>query len=224
MDNDSTKSIDWLAIRAAYETSDKPVNIIAGLHGVSKGMIDRRRAREDWSKRRDNRRFATRPEAASKTGQFDWLAVRHDYETGEYSLEEVAMRHGCSLSRLYKQKGLEQWQARRPASPRAYGAGGTVAAPQRFKAGLAQKLARLEARLGLDEKIDVGDPLKGLNTLANTIEKLLEAREKSGDDRDRLRINDASRNALAERIEALADSWERKRDNGGAGCKAADAD
>jgi hypothetical protein len=220
MDNDSPKPIDWLAIRAAYETGAEPVNIIAGLHGVSKDMIDRRRAKEAWPKRSETGRIAPRPR---KVDQFDWQAVRHDYETGEYSLQEVAMRHGCSQSRLYKQKRLEHWQARRPGFPKAYGAGGTV--PQRFKAGLAQKLGILAAQLGLDEKIDVKDPLKALNTLANAYEKLLEAaKEKSGDDSDRLHINDATRDALAERLEALARSWERRRDSAGAGCQRARAD
>ena len=79
MDNDSPRTIDWLAIRAAYETGDEPVNIIAGLHGVSKDMIDRRRAKEAWPKRSETGRIAPRPR---KVDSFDWLAVRHDYETG----------------------------------------------------------------------------------------------------------------------------------------------
>jgi transposase-like protein len=200
------------------------LRVIAGLHGVSQSMIDRRRAKEAWPKRRNTGRVATRHGATPKTCQVDWPAVRHDYETGEYSIQEVARRHGCSPSSLQRKKELEQWQARRPAYPRAYGAGGTVIASQRLRAGLTKKLALLATRLDLAEKIDLSDPLKGLDTLANVLEKLLEAREKSGDDGDRLSINDASRNALAERLEALADSWERKRDSGGAGSKAADGD
>ena len=220
MENDSPKTIDWLAIRAAYETGAETVGIIAGLHGITASMIDRRRVKEAWPKRSDTGRIAPRP---PKVDQVDWLAVRHDYETGEYSLSEVVRRHGCSRSRLQQQKELEHWQARRPAYPKAYGAGGM--APQRFKAGLAQKLAILSAQLGLAEKIDVGEPLKALNTLAAACEKLLEAaKEKSGDDSNRLHINDATRDALAERIEALADSWERKRGFREAGCKAAGAD
>jgi hypothetical protein len=222
MDNDPPKTIDWLAIRAAYETSDETVGIIAGLHGVSKSMIDRRRVKEAWPKRRDTGHIATRP--TPKRFQVDWPAVRHDYEAGEYSLVELARRHGCSKSRIQQQRVLEDWQGRRPAYPKAYGAGGTINASHRLKAGLAPKLARLATRLSFAEKIDLSDPLKGLNTLANTIEKLLEAGEKSGDDGDRLIINDASRNALAQRLEALADSWERKRDSGGAGSEAAGGD
>ncbi|HEX7107903.1 MAG TPA: hypothetical protein VF224_01565 [Aestuariivirga sp.] len=223
MENDSPRTIDWLAIRAAYETGGKSVNIIAGLHGVSKGMIDRRREKENWPMRRDTGRIAPRPAAEPKMDHVDWLAVRHDYETGNYSVAEVAIRHGCSKSRVYTQRDLERWQPRRPAYPKAYGAGGMVAA--RLKAGLAQKLATISAGLGLDEKIDVSDPLKGLHTLANAYDKLLAAaKENSGDDSDRLHINDATRDALAERIEALADSWERKRGFREAECEATGAD
>ena len=64
-----------------------------------------------------------------------------------------------------------------PGLSQAYGAGGMVAAPHRLKSGLTKKLAKLQARLGLAEKIDPGDPLKGMDTLAGAIEKLLEARE-----------------------------------------------
>jgi transposase-like protein len=214
LDSNSPRTIDWLAIRAAYETSDKSVNIIAELHGVSPSMIDRRRVKEAWPKRSDTGRIAPRP---PKVDQVDWLAVRHDYETGEYSVAEVVRRHGCSRSRLQQQKELEHWEARRPAYPRAYGAGGTV------KVGLEQKLAMLSTRLGLAEKMDVGDLRKAVETLAAACEKLLDAKD-LGDDSDRLHINDATRNALAERLEALADSWERKRNSAGLGCTAAGAD
>ena len=224
MDSNSPRTIDWLAIRAAYESGVEPLRRIARLHGVSESMIARRRAKEAWPRRRDTGRNAPHPEAARITDQVDWLAVRHEYEAGEFSVLEIARRHGCSKSRIQQQRELEHWQERRPAYPGAYGAGGIVAAPQRLKAGLTKKLATLSIRLGLAEKIDLGDPLKGFNTLADACEKLLDAREKSGDDSNRLHINDATRDALAERIEALADSWERKRDNGEAGSKPAGAD
>ena len=220
MDNESPKTIDWLAIRAAYETGVEPLRHIARLHGVSESVVHRKRTKEAWPRRHETGRIAPRP--APNTNQVDWLAVRHDYETGEFSVSEVARRNGCSHSGLQRQKELEHWQARRPAYPSAYGAGGKVAA--RLKAGLIQKLAAISAGLGLAEKIDLNDPLQGLHTLANAYGKILEAREKSDDDRDRLRINDATRDALAERLEALAQSWERKRDSGGVGSQTAGGD
>jgi hypothetical protein len=221
LDSNSRRIIDWAAIRAAYEAGDELVRNIASLHGVTTSMIDHRRAKEAWPKRTDTGRIAPRP---PKVDHVDWLAAKHDYEAGEYSLSAVARRHGCGKYRLQQRKELGGWQARRPAYPKAYGAGGIVAEPQRLKAGLTKKLASLQARLGLTEKIDPGDPLKGLDTLANAIEKLLEAREKSDDDGDRLSIGDASRNALAQRLEALADSWEREAAPGGAGSNAASGD
>ena len=150
MDSNSPRTIDWLAIRAAYETSDEPVRIIAGLHGVSESMIDRRRVKEAWPRRRDTGRVAPRP---PKADLVDWLAVRHEYETGEYSLEEVAMRHGCSLSRIYKQKDLEHWQARRPASPRAFGAGGKVTARSGSRPGSPKNLQHLQPGWALLKKL-----------------------------------------------------------------------
>jgi hypothetical protein len=213
LDSNSRKTIDWLAIRAAYETGDETLRSIAGVHGVSVNMIERRRAKEAWPRRRDTGRIAKRPRP--KASRIDWPAVREDYEKGEFSVAEIARHHGCSEGRIQQLKNEEHWQERRPSYPKAYGAGGIVAAPQRLKAGLTKKLAVLATRLGVHEKIDLSDPLKGLHTLANAIEKLLEAREKSGDDGDRLSIGDASRNALAQRLEALADSWEREADPGG---------
>ena len=221
MDSNSRRIIDWPAIRAAYEAGDELVRNIASLHGVTTSMIDHRRAKEAWPKRTDTGRLAPRP---PKVDHVDWLAVKHDYEAGEYSLSAVARRHGCGKYRLQQQKELGGWTARRPSYPKAYGAGGIVAAPQQLKAGLTKKLAGLATRLGIHEKIDLSDPLKGLDTLAKAIEKLLEAREKSDDDGDRLSIGDASRNALAQRLDALAEAWERKRDSGGAGRDAAGGD
>ena len=91
-------------------------------------------------------------------------------------------------------------------------------ATQRLKALVAGKLAALEGRLGPGEKIDVGDPLKGLHTLASAYEKMLaiEVREKLRDDGDRLIINDASREALARRLDVLASAWKNAGDTGGA--------
>jgi hypothetical protein len=221
LDNNSTRIIDWLAIRAAYETGDETLRSIAGVHGVSVSMIERRRAKEAWPRRRDTGRIAKRPRP--KASRIDWPAVREDYEKGEFSVAEIARHHGCSEGRIQQLKNEEHWQGRRPAYPKAYGAGGIVAAPQRLKSGLAKKLASLQARLGLTKKIDPGDPLKGLDTLATALEKLLEDREKS-DDGDRLSIGDASRNALAQRLDALVDSWEHARDSGGAQPNAAGGD
>jgi hypothetical protein len=206
--------IDWVAIRKAYEEGDEPLRIIAAQHDISQGMINYRLAKEGWPMRRDRQRAPAEPEAdPQQEDDADWAEVRREYEEGKYSVKEVCVRQGISQSRLYQRRNLENWKARCPGHPKAYGAGRTVNAPQRLKALVARKLAALEARPEFDEKIDVGDPLKGLHTLASAYEKMLgiEAREKLRDDGDRtgrLVIDDASREALAQRLEALADSWE----------------
>ena len=206
------RAIDWPAIRKAYEQGDDPVRIIAAQHGISQSKIDHRRAKEGWLMRRD-------PARAAKRGSVDWAEVRSEYEMGQYPVLELCERHGFGLSSLYRRKQLQNWDARRATYPKAYGAGGKVNATQRLKALVAKKLAALEVRRVLGEKIDVGDPLKGLHTLASAFEKMLdiEHREKLRDDGDRagrLIINDASREALARRIEKLASAWESKGDTG----------
>ena len=97
------------------------------------------------------------------------------------------------------------------------GAGGKVNAAVRLKVLLVKKLEALEQRVQLDEKVDPADPLKGMLTLARALEKVvdIEAKEKRRDDgasAGRLIINDATREALARRLEALADSWEANRE------------
>ena len=149
----------------------------------------------------------------------DWSAVRHEYEAGEYSVDEILERHGIGQNRLYKYRKLENWQARRPAHPRAYGAGGTVDTTESMKALVESALAKLLADGRLVEKIDLSDPLRALHTLIHAFQKIrdIKDREKRHDDGERigrLIIDDASREALATRLEALADSWESKGDPG----------
>ena len=83
LDSNSRRTIDWPAIRVAYEAGDELVRDIASAHGVTESMIDRRRAKEAWPRRTDTGRLAPRP---PKVDQVDWLAVQQDYEAGEYSL------------------------------------------------------------------------------------------------------------------------------------------
>jgi hypothetical protein len=90
-----------------------------------------------------------------------------------------------------------------------------VNASVRLKALLVRKLEALEQHLQLDEKIDPADPLKGMLTLARALEKVVEAKEKRRDDgaaAGRLIINDATRTALALRLEALAERWEAEKE------------
>jgi hypothetical protein len=220
MDNDSGRTIDWAAIRAAYEAGIDPLPSIAFQHGVNERTIQRRRQKEGWCTRRDRARAARAPGAAPQEGSVDWLDVRREYESGEHSLWEICKHHGCGRTSLHQRRQEENWEQRRPAFPKTFGAGGKVNAAVRLKALLVKKLEAIEQHLQLDEKIDPADPLKGILTLARALDKTLdiEAKEKRRDDgasAGRLIINDATRLALARRLQALADSWKAARDSGG---------
>jgi hypothetical protein len=148
----------------------------------------------------------------------DWLAVRSDYEGGERSVSEICKLHGCSTYGLHQRRQEENWKPRRPAYPRAFGAGGQVNAAVQLKAVLYKKLEALAQRLKLDENVDPAFPLQGMLTLATALEKVvdIEAKEKRRDDgaAGRLIINDATREALARRLEALAERWEADKKRG----------
>ena len=212
-DKKPTRAADWVAIRRAYETGIDPLSAIAFQHGVNERTIQRRRKKEGWFTRHDRALAARAPGASPQEGGMDWLEVRREYESGEHSLWEICKRHGCGRTSLHQRRQDENWEHRRPAFPKAFGAGGKVNAAVRLKALLVKKLEALEQRLQFDEKIDPADPLKGMLILAGAMEKILdsEAKEKLRDDGDnagRLIINDATRSALAQRLEALADRWE----------------
>lgn len=209
------RMIDWAAIRKAYEEGDEPVRIIAARHDISQGKINYRLAKEGWPRRR----AARRPESSPQRGGVDWAEVRRDYEGVEYSVWEICVRHGFGKSRLYNRRNLENWEARSPGHPKAYGTGGTADATARLKALALGSVAALQARVDLGEKIDTDDALRGLHQLASAFQKIhaIEHREKLRDDGDRtgrLIINDATREALARRIESLAKAWARKGDSG----------
>ena len=204
------RAIDWPAIRLDYDKMDLPLHTIAARHGITENILHHRRRVEVWKTRRSRTPGSKMPWRWTAT---DWAAVRLDYEKGEYSVTEVSTRHGISESHLYRRKGIEHWEPRRAAYPKAFGPGGITAnATSRLEALVMNKIAALEAHLGPDEKIDPADPLKGLLTLASAFQKMsdIQTKEKLRDDGKRAgspAIDDASRDALARRLEALADSW-----------------
>ena len=217
-DKKPTRAADWVAVRRAYEAGIDPLPAIAFQHGVNERTIQRRRLKEGWSTRNDRARAARACGAGPQEGGVDWLEVRREYESGEHSLWEICKHLGCGRSSLHQRRQEENWEQRRPAFPKAFGAGGKVNAEVRSKAQLVKRLEALRQRLQLDEKFDLDDPLKCMLILAGAAEKILDAKEKLRNDEDnsgRLIINDDTRNALAQRLEALADRWEAERDNGG---------
>ena len=219
-DKTPPRAADWVAVRRAYEAVSDPLPVIAFQHGVNERTIQRRRKKEGWFTRRDMARAARAPGASPQEGSVDWLEVRREYESGERSLWEICKLHGCGKFSLHQRRQEENWEQRRPAYPEAFGAGGKVNAAVRLRSLLIKKLEALEQHVQLDEKIDPANPLKGMLTLARALEKTidLEAKEKrrdAGESAGRLIINDATREALARRLEELAVSWKAERDSGG---------
>ena len=203
---------DWAAIRLAYDTTETPLRILADQLGFSVNAWHHKRRREGWTTRRERARLAPKAALPKPRPAIDWAKVRLDYEKGEISVEEICARHHIGSHRLQKRKRDDGWEPRRAAYPRAFGSGGTINTAKQLKHLLAHKLAALAKYLPPDEEIDPADPLKGLLTLASAYQKLVdsEAKEKLRDAGDRSRhpaISDASRLALARKLEALADSW-----------------
>jgi hypothetical protein len=209
--------IDWAAIRRDYEAGDDWLRDIAARHGVSGSAIAERRRKEDWLTRRNRARLRRGLTALQQGRKLDWQAMRDEYENGDYAVEDIWVRHGIGQSLFYRRARAEGWTPRRPNAVKAYGADGTVTTTARLRALVAQAIARLEARRDLGEKIDTDDALRGMHTLASLTVKILdiERREKSRDDAERvvrLIIDDASREALAQRLDDLARAWKHKRD------------
>jgi hypothetical protein len=216
-DKKPPRAVDWVAVRRAYEAGSVPLPVIAFQHGVHERTIRRRREKEGWVTRRARARAARVSGACPEEGGVDWQEVRRDYESGEHSIGETCERHGCSRYGLHQRRQEQNWEQRRPAYPKAFGAGGKVNVAVRLKGLLVKKLEAIEQHLQLDEKIDPANPLKGLLTLARALEKVvdIEAKEKRRDDgaaAGRLIINDATREALARRLEALAESWKADKE------------
>ena len=206
---------DWAAIRKAYEESDDSLPVVAAQYGTNVSAMFRRRRAENWPTRRNRDRLARGLAAFPPMHSVDWQGVRLEYESGEFTVRDICERHGISGDRFYSEAHRESW---RPRRPKVFCAGGPVKTTERLRGLVTGALAGLEARHALDEKIDTDDALRGLHQLASLTVKILdiEHREKRRDDADRigrLIINDASRMALARRLDDLARAWKHQRDS-----------
>ena len=123
MDNESPKTIDWLAIRAAYETGVEPLRHIARLHGVSESVVHRKRTKEAWPRRHETGRIAPRP--APNTNQVDWLAVRHLGYKLRYQLIARSQKH-VLLARPESHGPVVSFTGEHPDNPRLLVAVGSL--------------------------------------------------------------------------------------------------
>lgn len=156
------------------------------------------------------------------TGGTDWLQVRRDYEAGLLPVAQIAAAAGINSNKLTAQARREGWALRGKARIKTQGTRETIA---RLKALLQRRLAELESQLGtLGEEADAASSereIRSMNTLVRTLEKVLELERKDRAGRARRRhehkrFDDAERDALARRLEALHDLWSREEAQSGA--------
>lgn len=218
MNKKPLRVIDWAAIRKAYEAGDVPVRVIAGQHGTSSNAIDHRMRRGGWRKRRDRARLAKGLESLPRNRPVDWDVVRGEYENGGFSIKEICARHRIAVNNLYSHRNAGGWTPRREAFPKAFGAGGTIDTVGSLRSLVDSAVAKLVADGKLTERINLDDPLRGLHTLATVLHRIggLKSEEERRDERERnerLIIDDASREILAQRLDDLARAWKHERDS-----------
>jgi hypothetical protein len=112
----------------------------------------------------------------SPTSEIDWEAVRHDYEAGQLTVDDICTARGISVCRLYDRRARDGWQLRQPS--RSWTAAGNereLAA--RLAAALDRKMRHYEARLrrgaGNDSVADSERDARTLNLLIRLFEKLM---------------------------------------------------
>jgi hypothetical protein len=143
----------------------------------------------------------------------DWAKLRHDYENGVGSVAGIAAAAGISLQKLTVIARRQGWTLRQPARARREATGATLA---RLKGLLQRRLADFDARLTeLGTEADAATSerdIRAMNTLVRTLEKVLELERKDRAQRARRRrrhrqFDDAARETLAQRLEALHREW-----------------
>jgi hypothetical protein len=157
----------------------------------------------------------------------DWVRLRQDYETAVRPIAGIAAQAGMNRSALIARARREGWKLRgqrKSASTRQ-----TI---QRLKDLLQKRLGELEGELGeIGAEVTAATSerdIRSMNTLVRTLEKVLELERKDRAHRSRKRreqrqFDDAERDALADRLEALHREWRgqvaepQAEDAGGAG-------
>jgi hypothetical protein len=142
--------------------------------------------------------------------EVDWARIRSDYETAARPLTELAAAAGLSTPQaLVRHAARDGWASRRGRARRPVATRDTLA---RLKTLLQARLAELEGSIG-DLSAAAGassseKDIRAMNTLVRTLEKVLELERKDRAERRKRRhkhasLDDAEREALAQRLEAL---------------------
>jgi hypothetical protein len=140
----------------------------------------------------------------------DWVRLRHDYETAARPVAAIAAEAGVSRSALIARARRQGWKlrGRKSASTRQ-----TIV---RLKDLLQKRLGELEGELGeIGAEVTAATSerdIRAMNTLVRTLEKVLELERRDRAHRSRKRreqrqFDDAERDALADRLEALHREW-----------------
>jgi hypothetical protein len=110
---------------------------------------------------------------SNSTPQPDWEAVRHDYEAGQRTVDEICAAHGLSACRLYRRRVRDGWLLRQPARSKA---GNQRELSARLAAALDRKMRQYEKRMSRtaasDSAADSERDARTLNTLVRLFEKL----------------------------------------------------
>lgn len=143
----------------------------------------------------------------------DWAKLRQDYEQGMRSVAEIAAEAGLTRQRLTVIARRDGWKPRGPGKPKSEATRATI---RRLKTLLQQRLADFEAQItSLGAEADAASSerdIRAMNTLVRTLEKVLELERKDRAHRAKRRarhrqFDDAEREALAQRLEALHREW-----------------
>ena len=141
----------------------------------------------------------------------DWVRLRQDYETTARPIAGIAAEAGMNRSALVARARREGWKPRgrrKSASTRQ-----TIV---RLKDLLQKRLGELEGELGeIGAEVTAATSerdIRSMNTLVRTLEKVLELERKDRAHRSRKRreqrqFDDAERDALADKLEALHREW-----------------
>ncbi|MGQ0485731.1 MAG: hypothetical protein ACT4SY_10310 [Hyphomicrobiales bacterium] len=141
----------------------------------------------------------------------DWVRLRQDYEAAARPLAAIAAEAGLSRSALVARARREGWKLRGRRQSAT-----TRQTIQRLKDLLQKRLSGLEGELGeIGAEVTAASSerdIRSMNTLVRTLEKVLELERKDRAQRSRKRreqrqFDDAERDALAERLEALHREW-----------------